>query len=70
MARSGSNATGKSSAGSFFEDFSLGQVLRHAPPRSVGSGEQALYIALTGSRFALHCSDSFARSLGYERAPL
>ena len=60
----------KTNPGFFFEDFYPGQVLRHATPRSVGSGEQALYCALTGSRFALHCSDEFASALGFPKSPL
>jgi 2-methylfumaryl-CoA hydratase len=60
----------KSDPGRFFEDFRVGQVLRHATPRSVTEADQTLYIALTGSRFALHSSDVFARELGLPRAPL
>ena len=60
----------KTNPGNFFEDFKLGQVIRHAVPRTVTSGDAALYIGLTGSRFALPSSDSFAQSIGYARAPL
>ncbi len=60
----------KTAHGNFFEDFSAGQVLRHATPRSVTVGDQALYTALTGSRFALHASDEFARALHFPRAPI
>ncbi|MFQ5959290.1 MAG: MaoC family dehydratase [Alphaproteobacteria bacterium] len=56
--------------GKFFEDFHVGQELRHATPRMVTQGDVALYTALTGSRFALHSSDEFARALGLPRAPL
>lgn len=63
-------AAAKAAAGNFFEDFRLGQEIRHATPRTVTAGDVALYIGLTGSRFALHCSDEFARSLGYRSAPL
>ncbi len=62
--------TSKTAAGNFFEDFRLGQELVHATPRTLTEGDAALYIALTGSRFALHCSRDFARSLGYATAPL
>jgi 2-methylfumaryl-CoA hydratase len=61
---------GKSSRGNFFEDFSLGQDIAHATPRTVTSGDVALYTALTGSRFALQSSDAFARALGYSVAPV
>jgi 2-methylfumaryl-CoA hydratase len=60
----------KNDPGRFFEDFGVGQVLRHATPRTVSEADQTLYIALTGSRFALHSSDVFARGLGLPRAPL
>ena len=60
----------KSSAGNFFEDFRLGQDIHHATPRTVTVGDQSLYVALTGSRFALHSSAPFAAALGYAAAPL
>ena len=60
----------KTSAGNFFEDFSLGQVIEHATPRTLTSGDVALYTALYGSRFAVQSSESFARAIGYEAAPL
>ncbi len=60
----------KTDPGNFFEDFTLGQEIDHATPRSVTAGDQALYTALYGGRFPLHSSDEFARSLGYPRAPL
>ena len=60
----------KTSPGNFFEDFALGQRLPHAPPRTVTSGDVALYTALFGTRFALNSSDPFARSLGLPAAPL
>ena len=60
----------KSSAGNFFEDFSLGQEIRHATPRTLTEGDAALYIGLTGSRFPLHCSAEAARAAGFPAAPL
>jgi 2-methylfumaryl-CoA hydratase len=57
----------KSSAGNFFEDFSLGQRLRHATPRTVHGGDLSLYIGLTGDRRPLHSSTEFAMSLGFAR---
>ena len=62
--------TTKTNPGNFFEDFQLGQEIRHATPRTVTSGDVALYTALTGSRFALQSADSFARSLGLEMSPV
>ena len=60
----------KTSAGNFFEDFKLGQKIIHATPRTVTTGDQALYAALYGSRFALQSSDEFARIVGYPQSPL
>lgn len=59
----------KNTSGNFFEDFSVGQVFHHAVPRTITEGDIALYIALTGDRRPLHCSNEFARSLGFDRAP-
>lgn len=60
----------KTTAGRFFEDFRIGETLVHGVPRTVTSGDVALYIALTGARNAIHCADTFARDCGLERAPL
>ncbi|WP_395175365.1 MaoC family dehydratase [Roseibium alexandrii] len=60
----------KTNAGNFFEDFQIGQVIKHATPRTITSGDQALYTALYGSRFAVQSSDAFARALGYAHAPV
>ena len=60
----------KTNPGSFFEDFDIGQSIRHATPRTVTHGDVALYTALFGPRFALTSSDEFARSLGLPRAPV
>ncbi|MGA2128267.1 MAG: MaoC family dehydratase, partial [Xanthobacteraceae bacterium] len=62
--------TAKTSAGNFFEDFRIGQVIRHATPRTLGPGDVALYAALYGSRFAVQSSDRFAAEIGYARAPI
>ena len=51
--------------GNFFEDFSLGQTIRHGTPRTITEGDVALYIALTGSRFLLHCATPVAHAMGY-----
>ena len=57
----------KTNAGNFFEDFAKGAKLVHAVPRTITEGDCALYIGLTGDRFALHSSAEYARSLGYQR---
>jgi 2-methylfumaryl-CoA hydratase len=60
----------KTSAGNFFEDFRLGQVIRHATPRTVTAADAALYTALHGSRFAMQSSNAFAQSVGYPKSPI
>ncbi len=60
----------KINEGNFFEDFSLGAKISHALPRTINSGDVSFYIALTGSRFALHSSDILAREFGYKNRPL
>ena len=60
----------KSGGGNFFEDFKLGQVIRHATPRTVTSGDVALYLGLFGGRFTVQSSDAFAQAIGYPHAPI
>src|SRR5437764_1179896 len=60
----------KTSVGNFFEDFRLGQVIRHATPRTVTSADAALYTALYGARFAVQSSDTFAQAIGYPKSPI
>src|SRR5262245_66365167 len=61
---------GKTSAGNFFEDFKVGQEIKHTTARTLTEADAALNIGLYGSRFAVNSSDVFARSLGLPRAPL
>ena len=60
----------KTSPGNFFEDFRLGQQIRHATPRTVSVGDVALYQGLFGGRFAVQSSDVFAQNIGFPRAPI
>jgi 2-methylfumaryl-CoA hydratase len=63
-------STIKTNPGNYFEDFRLGQVIRHATPRTVTAGDASLYMSLYGPRFAVSSSDAFAKAIGYPRAPL
>ena len=56
--------------GYFLEDFEVDRVFRHATPRTVTSGDVSTYIALTGARNPVHCSEPLARSLGYPSCPV
>ena len=60
----------KTNPGRFFEDYSVGDVIRHAVPRTVSGGERALYHALYPARHALYSSDEFARGCGLPSSPL
>ena len=60
----------KTNQGRFFEDYSVGQLIRHAVPRTISGGERALYHALYPARHALYSSDAFAQSCGLGRAPM
>jgi 2-methylfumaryl-CoA hydratase len=60
----------KARTGRFFEDFRLGQRLVHPTPRTVGDGDAALYIALTGARQVVHCAAPVAHALGHRARPL
>jgi 2-methylfumaryl-CoA hydratase len=60
----------KTSAGNFFEDFRLGQTIRHATPRTLTGGDFSLYTALFGGRFAVQSSAAFAKAIGYPGWPL
>jgi 2-methylfumaryl-CoA hydratase len=59
----------KTDPGRFFEDFRVGDTLAHATPRTVSEADAALYLALTGTRFAVNCADTFAQAIGLARAP-
>ncbi|SLN61122.1 hypothetical protein AQS8620_02783 [Aquimixticola soesokkakensis] len=60
----------KTNRGRFFEDYTIGQVIAHAVPRTVSGGERALYHALYPARGALYSSDAFAQSCGLACAPM
>lgn len=60
----------KTNPGRFFEDYTVGQVIHHAVPRTVSEGERALYHALYPARFALYSSDAFALDCGLDGSPL
>lgn len=60
----------KTNPGRFFEDYTVGQTIRHAVPRTVAEGERALYHALYPARHALYSSDEFAITCGLDGSPL
>ena len=60
----------KTNPGRFFEDYAVGQTIRHAVPRTISGGERALYHALYPARHALHSSDAFAQACSLPAAPM
>jgi len=65
-----SKINNKINMGNFFEDFSIGQKIIHPLPRTISEGDVSLYIAFTGSRFALHSSNEVANQMGYDKRPI
>jgi 2-methylfumaryl-CoA hydratase len=57
-------------SGYFFEDYAVGQKFAHAVPRTITTGDTALYQALIGSRNPLNCSEPFARTMGFPSTPV
>ena len=56
--------------GRFFEDFWIGETIRHATPRTLTAGDASLYSALYGTRFAPQSAETFARAIGYPQSPI
>ena len=59
----------KTNPGNYFEDFSLGQVIEHATPRTVTEGDRAVYTSLSDP---LHdpSSAAFAAEVGLDPHPV
>jgi 2-methylfumaryl-CoA hydratase len=60
----------KTNPGNFFEDFTVGQVIQHATPRTVTEGDRAVYGSLYPTRFAIPSSAAFAASVGLDPHPV
>lgn len=60
----------KTNPGNFFEDFTIGQVIEHATPRTVTEGDRAVYGSLYPTRFAIPSSASFAAAVGLDPHPV
>jgi 2-methylfumaryl-CoA hydratase len=60
----------KTNPGNCFEDFRIGQLIRHATPRTLTCGDTALYTGLFGPRFAVQSSEAFAKAIGYPGTPV
>ena len=60
----------KAATGRHFEDFKVGEIIRHPTPRTVTSGDKAVYQSIFPNRHAVYSSDAFAQSCGLPAAPL
>jgi 2-methylfumaryl-CoA hydratase len=60
----------KTNPGRFFEDYTVGETIAHAVPRTLAEGERALYHALYPARHAIYSSDDFAVRAGLEGSPM
>ncbi|HSX67658.1 MaoC family dehydratase [Nocardioides sp.] len=60
----------KTNPGNFFEDFTIGQVIEHAVPRTVTEGDRAVYGSLYPTRFAVPSSAEFAKASGLAVHPV
>jgi 2-methylfumaryl-CoA hydratase len=60
----------KTNPGNFFEDFTVGQVIDHATPRTITEGDRALYGAIYPTRFAVPSSAELAASVGLAPHPV
>jgi 2-methylfumaryl-CoA hydratase len=56
--------------GYFFEDYRLGQAFVHGTPRTITTGDVALYLALAGTRHPTHCAATVAHAMGYPESPI
>ncbi|MDD9978857.1 MAG: MaoC family dehydratase [Boseongicola sp.] len=54
----------KTNPGRFFEDYSVGEIIKHSVPRTLTGGERGIYTSLYPARHALHSSSEFAKSCG------
>ena len=59
----------KTNPGRFFENYRVGETIRHAVPRTLSAGEKAFYHALYPARHALHSSAPFAEKCGLSGGP-
>jgi len=60
----------KTNPGNFFEDFTVGQVIAHATPRTVTEGDRAVYGSIYPTRFAVPSSAAFAAQVGLDPHPV
>ena len=56
--------------GRFFEDYTVGDIIAHATPRTLTEADASLYTSIYPTRFALQSSKDFAKNCGLKDRPL
>ncbi len=54
----------------YFEDYVLGETIDHSVPRTITEGDVSIYLATTGSRFAVNYSHEFSQKIGFSSTPI
>ncbi|MAZ07416.1 MAG: hypothetical protein CMM99_02985 [Rickettsiales bacterium] len=54
----------------YFEDYKINQEIYHSVPRTISEGDVSIYLASTGSRFAMNYSQQFCKNLGLKKIPI
>ena len=54
----------------YFEDYILGETIDHSVPRTITEGDVSIYLATTGSRFAVNYSHEFSQKIGFSSTPI
>lgn len=54
----------------YFENYILGETIDHSVPRTITEGDVSIYLATTGSRFAVNYSHEFSKKIGFSSTPI
>tara|TARA_B100000989_G_C19521694_1_gene464499 strand:- start:1435 stop:2469 length:1035 start_codon:yes stop_codon:yes gene_type:complete len=54
----------------YFEDYILGETINHSIPRTLTEGDVSIYLATTGSRYAINYSQEFSKKIGFSSTPI
>ncbi len=57
----------KAAAGRYLEDFSVGDVYRHQPGRTISQNDNAWFSLLTMNQHPLHCDETYAAETEFGR---
>ena len=54
----------------YFEDYNINDNINHSVPRTITEGDISIYLATTGSRFAINYSQEFSKDIGFKKIPV